>query len=74
MKNTNNNNRSRVAKALSASSTGKDLAAFWARHRQDTFACIEGRLKPEFFLKRYGHLPRIVQRRLDRQNGRRFRR
>jgi len=47
--------------------------AFWARHRKDTMAVIEGRIRPEVFSGRYGYLPRIVQRRLDRQ-GRRLRR
>lgn len=53
-------------------SAEKDPVAFWAQHRKDTMAAIEGRIRPEVFRGRYGYLPRIVQRRLNRGfNGRR---
>lgn len=70
----NNKHKNTRSHRNNNSSATNSQVEFWMRHRRDTMACIEGRLKPEIFKGRYGYLPRIVQRKLDRNARRRVRR
>ena len=57
------------SKSAPAANSARTVA-FWKRHREDTMAVIHGRIKPDVFRSRYGYLPLLVQRALDRGDRR----